>query len=471
MMNVFNYDNKGQLLNSTWGTPNYTAKKFTTQPNVNTERGLTYDEHGNIKTLQRTGASGNLIHNFTYNYQTNTNKLTSVPGYATYTYDAIGQLASEVKGGTGMYLDYDVFGQVIKIYNNAAKTQIMLSFVYDDGGNRIMKKDHRNNAVTWYSYDTGGTLLAVFDNNGTAGAPRLIEQPVYGTERLGTFHRPGNNYQYILTDHLGNTRVVINRNKLSNGNADVVYYADYYPFGSVIQSAGIPSRYGYQGEYSEKDNETGWNNFYLRNYDPAIGRWLSTDPYGQYWSPYVGMGNNPITGYDPDGGWSLGGDPDKPAYRVLLDEVVVTAKSSWKWAANSFNNVNWAQQWDSFQSGMPLWGTSRQFGGAMNKGDYLGAIGHLGTTFAEASTLALGTLWQKPAQFALTRTSTAIVDDAAKTGLKYSDDFLKAAQQAYPKLAGKTQLHHITPKYLGGPANGPLIKLDAAYHQQITNEF
>jgi hypothetical protein len=60
---------------------------------------------------------------------------------------------------------------------------------------------------------------------------------------------------------------------------------------------------------------------------------------------------------------------------------------------------------------------------------------------------------------------------AAKGGLQYSDDLLKAAQQAYPKLAGKTQLHHITPKYLGGPANGPLIKLDAAYHQQITNEF
>jgi len=60
---------------------------------------------------------------------------------------------------------------------------------------------------------------------------------------------------------------------------------------------------------------------------------------------------------------------------------------------------------------------------------------------------------------------------AANGGSQYSDDLLKAAQQAYPKLAGKTQLHHITPKYLGGPANGPLIKLDAAYHQQITNEF
>jgi hypothetical protein len=58
-----------------------------------------------------------------------------------------------------------------------------------------------------------------------------------------------------------------------------------------------------------------------------------------------------------------------------------------------------------------------------------------------------------------------------KGGLQYSDDLLNAAQKAYPKLAGKSQLHHITPKYLGGPANGPLIKLDAAYHQQITNAF
>lgn len=82
----------------------------------------------------------------------------------------------------------------------------------------------------------------------------------------------------------------------------MVYYADYYPFGSTSRSGGIESRYGHQGEFAEKDEETGWNNFYLRNYDPAIGRWLTTDPYRQYYSPYVGMGNNPISKIDPDGG-------------------------------------------------------------------------------------------------------------------------------------------------------------------------
>jgi len=224
-----------------------------------------------------------------------------VSNYASYTYDAIGQLASQVKGNVGMYLDYDVTGKVTKIYSDNTKKIIILSFVYDDEGNRVMKKDHRTNAVTWYSYDGSGALAALFEQQG-AGAVQLKEQPVYGSDRLGTFYRLGSNYQYTITDHVGNTRVVINRNKTADNAADIVYYADYYPFGMEVRSGGIENRYGYQGLYAEKDKETGWNNFELRNYDAAIGRWLTTDPYGQYHSPYVGMGNNPVNRIDKDGG-------------------------------------------------------------------------------------------------------------------------------------------------------------------------
>ncbi|KAA0990471.1 FG-GAP-like repeat-containing protein [Dyadobacter aurulentus] len=55
--------------------------------------------------------------------------------------------------------------------------------------------------------------------------------------------------------------------------------------------------------------------------------------------------------------------------------------------------------------------------------------------------------------------------------VRYSDDLVKAAQKLYPKKAGMTELHHITPKYLGGAANGPLVPLNGSYHQVITNEF
>lgn len=65
-------------------------------------------------------------------------------------------------------------------------------------------------------------------------------------------------YHYQLTDHVGSVRAIINRNKLSDGSIGVVYSADYYPFGTELAAAGIPSRYGYEGEYAEKDAETGW---------------------------------------------------------------------------------------------------------------------------------------------------------------------------------------------------------------------
>ncbi|MCL9806903.1 RHS repeat-associated core domain-containing protein [Flavobacterium amniphilum] len=59
-------------------------------------------------------------------------------------------------------------------------------------------------------------------------------------------------------------------------------------------------RYAFQGQ--EKDPETGMEAFELRLWDGRLGRWLTIDPYGQYFSPYLGMGNNPISRIDPDGG-------------------------------------------------------------------------------------------------------------------------------------------------------------------------
>jgi hypothetical protein len=39
----------------------------------------------------------------------------------------------------------------------------------------------------------------------------------------------------------------------------------------------------------------------------VIGRWTSKDPAGQYYSPYIGLGNVPISNVDPDGGYSKAG--------------------------------------------------------------------------------------------------------------------------------------------------------------------
>nr|MBA3675367.1 RHS repeat-associated core domain-containing protein [Chitinophagaceae bacterium] len=65
---------------------------------------------------------------------------------------------------------------------------------------------------------------------------------------------------------------------------------------------GLQNPYQYQGSYSMFDDETGWNDFQLRNYDPQIGRWIQSDPYNEFPSGYTGMGNNPVSNVDPDGG-------------------------------------------------------------------------------------------------------------------------------------------------------------------------
>jgi RHS repeat-associated protein len=86
----------------------------------------------------------------------------------------------------------------------------------------------------------------------------------------------------------------------------------YYPYG--MKMAGISAKafsalnnpYQYQGDYSEFDETTGWNDFYLRSYDAQTGRFNGADPYDQFASPYTGMGNDPVNTVDEDGGWGEG---------------------------------------------------------------------------------------------------------------------------------------------------------------------
>ena len=92
-------------------------------------------------------------------------------------------------------------------------------------------------------------------------------------------------------------------------SSNVVRAHDYYPYGlKMVTGLGNIEdedyRWGFQGAFSEEDEETGWNSFQYRSWDPVVSRWISPDPARQYFSPYMGMGNNPINQIDPDGAYS-----------------------------------------------------------------------------------------------------------------------------------------------------------------------
>jgi YD repeat-containing protein len=66
---------------------------------------------------------------------------------------------------------------------------------------------------------------------------------------------------------------------------------------------------------------------------------------------------------------------------------------------------------------------------------------------------------------------------AESAGFKTVDEY-RAFQAAnaeaaarYPSKVGRFDDHHVDPKYLGGAANGRVVRIPAPYHQLITNEF
>ena len=177
---------------------------------------------------------------------------------------------------------------------------------------RVKKEDYRTGSArtTYYVRDVAGQVMAIYSDY--IGGMALAERPIYGNGRIGVAYNDGNadaDYLYELTDHLGNVRAVFTK---SGANTSLEGYTDYYPGGMVMPGRNMIDangyRYGYQGQFAEKDEETGLNAFQLRMYDSRIMRWLSPDPYGQFDSPYLAMGNNWISFTDPDGGYC----PDCP---------------------------------------------------------------------------------------------------------------------------------------------------------------
>ncbi|WP_430411718.1 RHS repeat-associated core domain-containing protein [Kordia sp.] len=184
-----------------------------------------------------------------------------------------------------------------------------LAIYYNDRGHRVRKESYDgfgNVSKTIYVRDVAGSTMAVYRaSSGRNGGLALTEQPVYGASRLGVFYRDNaledkGVYAYQLTDHLGNVRAVIMKD--GNNALSLTSKTDYYPFGMPMPDRNATDgnyRYAYQGQ--EKDAETGKEAFEARLWDARIGRWLTIDPAGEFYSPYLGMGNNPVTVIDPDG--------------------------------------------------------------------------------------------------------------------------------------------------------------------------
>ena len=111
-------------------------------------------------------------------------------------------------------------------------------------------------------------------------------------------------HEYVITDHLGNTRLRFSDLDGSGtiDNTELLSTHDYYPFGLEWQDGGY--KYTYNGK--EKNAEFGldWLDYHNRWLDPVTGRWNGVDPLAEEmseWSTYNYTFGNPIKFVDPDG--------------------------------------------------------------------------------------------------------------------------------------------------------------------------
>ena len=277
---------------------------------------ITYDENGNIQSLHRNknkDGGSNEMDKLSYYYKKDKpNQLVQVK-------DAVGNVngANDIGSQNDLNYMYNEIGQLVEnksenikyVYNSSGLVSEVIKnglplvkFYYNDKNHRVKKESYNTRSgslgyTEHYVRDAAGTAMAIYRNG------QLVENTIYGSGRLGVYKSDGTSL-YQLTDHLGNVRAVIGRGANDQPMA-LTAATDYYPFGMPMPNRDLKGdyRYAYQGQ--EKDTETGMEAFELRLWDSRIGRWLTTDPYGQYNSPYLGMGNNPINGVDSDGGLFL----------------------------------------------------------------------------------------------------------------------------------------------------------------------
>lgn len=345
-MQLFDYDELYQLkaaiygrvgANGTVNNGGGQAQPMTFNPkNDYLVYNLSYDKNGNILTQKKmnytAAAPAYLLRDqLSYSYEAGTNKLAYVTDAAAvslqpatlkgflsqaagnYTYSATGQLTADNQAD--VTYSYNGAGKVTEIRQKSTNT-LRMKYSYDDNGTRLCKALYSSSGVlqkeTYYISDAMGSGMSIYEIDYTASLPQLRQaeltivgigtQYVGGTGRSRTFLRT----VYQLTDHLGNVRATIDRNKEANGQPKLYSNTDYYVGGSPMPGMSLNppgssgSRYGYQGQ--EYDAETGLYSFSLRQYNSDLMRWLTPDPYGQHHSPYLAMSNNPVSFIDPDGG-------------------------------------------------------------------------------------------------------------------------------------------------------------------------
>ena len=249
----YDYDNVNRLLkgdftqnNGGWNTSK--GLDFSVGGNTATGGMMKYDANGNIMEMWQKGwklSGSDYIDELTYTYNTTSNKLKNVIDAKTnkttalgdfrysalyepvvtptkaatvtdYTYDGNGNLLKDLNkdignsSTNGIVYNYLNLPQTITVYATATAPKGTITYTYDAAGNKLQKTvvEGSNKTVTTY---VGGFVYEGKCTGGATCTPVDVLQFI-GHEEGRIRYKPAGGtyvYDYLLKDHLGNTRMVL----------------------------------------------------------------------------------------------------------------------------------------------------------------------------------------------------------------------------------------------------------------------
>lgn len=250
-------------------------------------RSYAYDLNGNRTQLSVGGAS------YSVDISTSSNQISfaSLPnvGAGSYDHDANGNLTSNGRST----LQWNSLGYA----TNAATSSGSVDFNYNGFGQRVRKAAGATGTRYYVYAEDNQTLLGEYDATGQPVAEYVYLEglPALVLKSSGTY--------FVLPDHLGTPRGI------KNGAGEVVWRWDADAFGNgvpiedVAGAGTFESNLRFPGQVFDRETGLHYNN--ARYYDPAVGRYVSSDPIGLEGglNTYSYVNGQPTGLVDPSGNW------------------------------------------------------------------------------------------------------------------------------------------------------------------------
>ncbi|MCL1942059.1 MAG: RHS repeat-associated core domain-containing protein, partial [Candidatus Azobacteroides sp.] len=313
----FYYDNLSRLTAAKfWRGGSYSATDNRSVPSI------TYDKHGNIKTLQRygniTASTYGPVDDLTMTYNGNQlKKVTDNAGnillggsadfknYADtdteYAYNANGIMNKDLNKGISD-IQYNILNLPGRtdIKNPVAEARNEYTYSASGAKLKVVQKWNPNYSTTPVIGSAVNTSALTLTKTTDYVGNIIYENGTLKRILVDGGYIENGKYCFYVKGHLGGNYLVV------DASGAIIQKNQYYPFGMSFADGVSPGAqpYKYNGLELDMMHGLNWYDNSARWYDPALGRFTGPDPLAEkrpWESPYLWCGGNPMNAIDPDG--------------------------------------------------------------------------------------------------------------------------------------------------------------------------